>query len=66
MQIRGCEPVKSSANAWKWNEETGVFKYKNNKCLTRKSNTEPGNASVEGIFYNFKLWKKSNIEKYAP
>lgn len=55
MQIRGCEPVKSSANAWKWNEETGVFKYKNNKCLTRKSNTEPGNASVEGIFYNFKL-----------
>lgn len=46
MSIRGCEPVKSSANSWKLDEELHIFYYKG-KCLTRASQTETGDLSVE-------------------
>lgn len=46
LAIRGCEGVKSQANSWKFDEKAQIFYYKG-KCLTRGSQTETGDLSVE-------------------
>jgi len=50
MAIRGCESVKSAANSWKFDEDLHIFYYKG-KCLTRGSQTETGDVSVERKFF---------------
>ena len=52
MAIRGCEPKASTSNSWKFDQDTGIFHYKG-KCLTRGSQTETGDLSVEGKLYNY-------------